>query len=164
MSCLLDQYSVNLALICEHKLSSHSREFLGLIHKDNNISVESCSINPYNLAACGKRGLAILAKKTLPCYVSHIDTVGSDRIIGVELKYHNMSPIYFIGAYLPAANNRTVFMDSLSELDAITSFYSSKGNIIIAGEFNAPLPRDAIGTCVNSNPKRLVILLCDLIL
>ena len=93
-SCLLDQYSVDLALICEHKLFSHSREFLGLIHKDYNyISVESCSITPYSLATCGKGGLAILTKKTLPCYVSHIDTGGSERIIGVELKYHNMSPM-----------------------------------------------------------------------
>jgi len=57
-----------------------------------------------------------------------------------------MSLIYVIGAYLPAANNRTVFMDSLSELGAITSFYSSNGNIIIAGDFNAHLPRDANST------------------
>ena len=37
-------------------------------------------------------------------------------------------------------------MDSLSELDGITSFYSPKGNIIITGDFNAHLPRAAIGT------------------
>ena len=65
-SCLLDQYSVDLALICEHKLFSKSREFLGLINKDYNyISVESCSINPYSLATCGKEGLAILTQKTM---------------------------------------------------------------------------------------------------
>ena len=90
----------------------------------------------------------------MPCYVSHIDTGGSERIIGVELKYQNMSPIYVIGAYLPAPNNRTV-MDTLSELDAITSVYSSKGKLIIAGDFNAQLLRDANSTGRQFKPKAL---------
>ena len=78
LSCLLDQYSVDLAPICEHKLFS-----LGLIHKKLHtyMFVENYSINPYSLATCCNGGLALLTKKTLPCYVFHIDTGGSERIL-----------------------------------------------------------------------------------
>ena len=140
LSCLLDENGIDIALLSEHKLFSYSSEFLRSINtKYDYVSVEQSSINPYSNAKCGQGGVAIMFKKSLSDRIERIDHLKNDRILGIELKptENEYESTFVFSVYLPAHNSIIDYKDTISELEAISSFYLKEGNIVIGGDYNA---------------------------
>ena len=110
LSQLLSCYNTDIALITEHKLMPHSKCFFDNIHPSYASAVKiSQQINPYSRASCGKAGVAIMYKKGIDCYISEIDTIMSDRILGIELKNSQIaSTLSFAYICLQMEMNKTI--------------------------------------------------------
>ena len=105
LSHILDKHSVDIALICEHKLLPQSISFLESIHPEYSyIATCDASINPYKNVKCGKAGTAILYKKKLCQIVSRLD-IQNERISGIEVKAPHSTPIYVFCVYMPSDTN-----------------------------------------------------------
>ena len=142
LSCILDENNIDIALISEHKLFSYSAGFLSSINtKYDYVSVEQSGTNPYSKATCGQGGVAILYKKSLSKQTEHIDHIRNDRILGIELKPINnqQESLFVFSVYLPAHNNISDYKDTVSELEAISSFYLKEGNLIVGGDCNTQI-------------------------
>ena len=142
LSCLLDENDIDIALLSEHKLFNYSSEFLKSINtKYDYVSVEQSYDNPYSKAKCGQGGVAIMFKKSLSGRIAHIDHIKNERILGIELKptEKEYESVYVFSIYLPAQNNITDYRDTISELEAISSFYLKEGNLVVGGDCNAQI-------------------------
>ena len=94
LSHILNKHSVDIALICEHKLLPRSISFLESIHPKYCSYATCCnSTNLYENIKCGKAGTAILYKKNMSDSVSRLD-IQNERITGIEVKTQHSTPIY----------------------------------------------------------------------
>ena len=143
--CLCDmlvQTKCDIAIICEHKLKCINANYLDTMNRDycSMVCIENCDSNDHvtnRTAFLGKGGVGIMYKKTLQFSVVEIPDIASPRIIGVELRRKHSRPLYIFGVYLPSDSNVQSYVNELNLLEALFNNYSSYGDVIIGGDFNA---------------------------
>ena len=79
--------------------------------------------------------------------IVEIPDIDSTRIVGVELKRHQQQPLFVFGVYLPSDSNTQSYVDELNLLEALTNHYSSFGDVIIGGDFNASINTKDLSHC-----------------
>jgi len=138
LSQLLDENDIDFAFITEHKLLPRSSMFLDSIHSSYySLYTIDDSIDQYGQAKCGKAGTAILYKKSLHCIVTKIENIDNNRIIGIKLQCDNALPMYLFCIYMPACSDTVLYASTLSDVEALVTYYSTEGTVILAGDFNA---------------------------
>ena len=95
----------------------------------------------------GKGGVGIMYKKNMQFSIVEIPDIDSTRIVGVELKRHQQQPLFVFGVYLPSDSNTQSYVDELNLLEALTNHYSSFGDVIIGGDFNASINTKDFSHC-----------------
>ena len=96
------------------------------------------SVDQYSWLRCGKGGTAVLFKKRWQQFVSRIET-HSDRITAIEFKCPNTLPLFMFSVYMPASSNIEEYKNAISELETLVSFYNTRGQLLVAGDFNAQI-------------------------
>ncbi|MES9879357.1 MAG: reverse transcriptase family protein [Sedimenticola sp.] len=140
LSTMLDKYNIDIALLSEHKLLSHSEPFLDSINdKYTYFATIDNSLDSYSRVRCGKGGTAIMYKKSIGCMVTHIDNISSNRIVALEVKAQHDTNITIICVYMPSNNDRASYFDTLSDLQAVVTYCINKGPVVISGDFNAQI-------------------------
>lgn len=140
LSTMLDKYDIDLALLSEHKLMTHSESFLDSIHsKYTYYATTDATVDQYSRVSCGKGGTAILYKKSINRIVSHIENISSNRIVGVRIETQHGTHIAVMCVYMPSSNSRDAYFETLSELQSLVTFYLQDGPVIVSGDFNAQL-------------------------
>ena len=96
-------------------------------------------------------GCAILVKKTLQCTVTPIDT-SSRRLYSCIIRFPNDVKMLLHNVYMPVdtyydESNIGLYNDILSEIDYVNISHDNIENIVIAGDFNTDLSRDASLHC-----------------
>jgi len=158
LSQLLDDHDIDFALITEHKLLERSRSFLDSINsKYQAFSTIDHSIDQYDAIRCGKGGTAIMYKKELGTKLDTISSIDNDRIIGVELKLERTLPLFIICVYMPANNDKEAYRDILNELDALFSWYSRLGDVLIGGDFNGHIFTEGVPNSQHSTSKSAML-------
>ena len=89
--------------------------------------------------SCGKAGTAIYFKRSFSTSIHLVDNIDNDRIIGIEIKSKHGLPTFIFCIYMPACNDISLYSDTLSDIKALISLYSTLGSIVLAGDFNAEL-------------------------
>ena len=143
LSDMLDSHCIDIALITEHKLLPRSNHFLSSINS-NFYAYNTCntSFDNFGTLRCGKAGTAILIRKSLQKHISLVNNITNERIIGIEIRYNKLSPLYVFCVYMPADNDVSCYNETLCDLQAIFSHYCKLGTVIFAGDFNAQLDTD----------------------
>ena len=143
LSDTLDYQPIDLALITEHKLLPRSQHFLSSIEHNFYASntCDSSTDNSGNLR-CGKAGTAIMIRKTLQKYVSHVN-ISNERIIGMDLRSGNQLPLYVFCVYMSSDNNVILYNETLCDIQSVFLHYCTLGTVILVGDFNAQLDTDS---------------------
>ena len=104
LSHILQNQSIDIGFISEHKLLPQSIDFLNSLHPDYcAFATVDTTVNPYSKNTCGKAGTAIIYKKNLHNVITRIETQ-NERIIGIEFKPQHSTPLYMFCVYMPADN------------------------------------------------------------
>ena len=76
-------------------------------------------------------------------YVSLVNTISNERIVGIELRYNNQLPLYIFCVYMPSDSDVILYNDTLCDIQSVFSHYCKIGTVIFAGDFNAQLDTDS---------------------
>ena len=90
-------------------------------------------------------GVALLSKISLDNYVSPLENIDSDRIVGIQPDFSGYDPLYILSVYLPSSSPSTEAYDEY--FDYMWTLYeslSSRGMVLITGDFNGDL-RNSLG-------------------
>jgi len=140
LSNMLDSEKIDVALITEHKLLLRSLHFLDTI---NSKYKSTCSfdsdVDYFTHVRCGKAGTAILYRKDISNKATCIENIANDRISGIEIRVENCPPIFMFWIYMPAESDIENYTATLSDVQALLSFYTLKGTVILGGDFNGQL-------------------------
>lgn len=137
LSQLLNTYKVDVCMLSEHKLKEKSLFFLNSIEKGYKCIGKADSLpHGYN-AYHGKGGVAILYKSVFDFYITEIEGIESERIVGIELKYRGKETIYMFAAYLNDDASIDKYKTDVDILDSLYKYYSKYGSVIIGGDLNA---------------------------
>lgn len=141
LSAFLDKEKCDIVIITEHKLKESTKNFLETIHKDYACIVkldDQCTMQS-NLPFTGRGGVAIMYRKSLMYSVKEVTCYNTNRITAIQLS-DSFGNIYYIhGVYLPSDGNIEMYIDELSILENLYSYFSGYGKVIIAGDFNGSL-------------------------
>ena len=130
----------DILVISEHSLF---KEQLGML--------ESCTDNTYNSVAVSNNlpvlsgnlahgGVALLWKRTLDDYISPLENISSDRIVGIHCNFPNKNLLFVLGVYLPSSNAKLEeFQEYLDHLWALYNSLSARGYVLILGDLNGDL-------------------------
>ena len=103
LSEFLDENNVDVCVVTEHKLMTHSLHFMDTINKKYHpFSTADTSLDRYGPARCGKGGVSILFKKTISRKICLIETVQNERILGIKFVTRSTPPLFIIGSYMQA--------------------------------------------------------------
>ena len=93
----------------------------------------SADDNPHVLSgniAHVHRGVALLWKRTTDDFVTPLENIESDRVIGIHCDFDNCDPLFFLSVYFPSSNST---IDEFKEyLDFLWTLYDSlsdKGHV-----------------------------------
>ena len=102
----------------------------------------SADDNPHILSGnIAHGGVALLWKRTIDDFVTPLENIESDRIVGILCDFDNCDPLFILSAYLPSSN-RTI--DEFKEcLDFLWALYDSLSDKT-CGDFNGDLG-DSLG-------------------
>ncbi|XP_062576621.1 uncharacterized protein LOC134238510 [Saccostrea cucullata] len=143
LSELLVKSKCDIAIITEHKLKSSCDNYLDSICSDYcSLTRIEKSTNETLSDICrflGKGGVSIMYKKGIQFSVVEITDISSTRIIGVELKRYNRKSLFIFSVHLPSDSNTQSYVDEINLLEALYNLYSSYGDVLIGGDFNASL-------------------------
>ena len=108
---LIDSFDV--LAISEHCLFE---EQLGILTSkcDNNYNCITVSSNENQLILSGKAthgGVALLWKIPLDNYVSPLEDIDSDRIVGIQCDFPGYDTLYILSVYLPSSSLNTEAYD-----------------------------------------------------
>ena len=79
-------------------------------------------------------------KRTLDDYISPLENISSDRIVGIQCNFPNKNLFFVLGVYLPSSNARLEeFQEYFDHLWALYNSLSSRGYVLILGDLNGDL-------------------------
>ena len=85
-------------------------------------------------------GVALLWKVAIDDYISPLDNIKSDRIVGIQCDFPGYELLFIIGVYLPSAShNLEEYCEYFDYLWALYDSLSSNGKVILMGDFNGDL-------------------------
>ena len=134
--------SFDILAISEHCLFD---EQLGtLTSKCNNnyncIAVSSNENPPILSGKAAHGGVALLWKISLDNYISPLENIDSDRIVGIQCDFPGYDTLYILGVYLLSSSHNTeVYDEYFDYLWALYESLSSRGMVLIMGDFNGDL-------------------------
>ena len=66
----------------------------------------SADDNPYILSgSIAHGGVALLWKRTIDDFVTPLENIESDRIVGIRCDFDNCDPLFILSVYLPSSNS-----------------------------------------------------------
>ena len=85
-------------------------EQLGMfkIATDSSYNYHTVSANDNPAILSGDRahgGVALIWNHTIDNFITPIDTIESDRIVGIKCKFVNCRPLFVLAVYLPSADH-----------------------------------------------------------
>ena len=85
-------------------------------------------------------GVALFWKNSINDFVTPLEEIDSDRIVGIRCEFGNNDPLFILGVYLPLSSHQMdVFNECLDYLWALYDSLSDKGLVIIMGDLNGDL-------------------------
>ena len=84
----------------------------------------------------------LLWKCSINDWVTPLEDIISDRIVGIRLDFPKCDPLFILGVYLPATSAKHTLDDYLEYLYYLWAIYdklSSEGFVVILGDFNGDL-------------------------
>ena len=85
-------------------------------------------------------GVALLWKRTLDDYISPLENISSDRIVGIQCNFPNKNLLFVLGVYLPSSNAKLEeFQEYFDHLWALYDSLSARGYVLILGDLNGDL-------------------------
>ena len=101
----------------------------------------SASDNPPVLSGnLAHGGVALLWKRTLDDYISPLENISSDRIVGIQCNFPNKNLLFVLGVYLPSSNAKLEeFQEYFDHLWALYDSLSARGYVLILGDLNGDL-------------------------
>ena len=121
------------------------KEQLGLLeastdHKYKCIAVSASDNPPILLGNKAHGGVALFWKQTLNDFVTPLENIDSDRIVGISCDFNNSVPLFILSVYLPSSNhNIDEYDEYLDYLWALYNSLSAKGIMVAMGDFNGDL-------------------------
>lgn len=128
----LDLLDVDIAVICEHKLSATNMLFLESLHPDYTAFPQN-----QETLRTEKNHISVLVKKSLLFSISYLSECETDRIIGLKISTPTTAPVYLFGVYLPFDNNVDAYKHYISMLWDLWNLFNEHGDVIMLGDFNA---------------------------
>ena len=161
--CLIARFDI--LAISEHSLF---KEQLGVL--------ESCTDNTYNSIAVSASdnppvlsgnlahgGVALLWKRTFDDYISPLENITSDRIVGIQCNFPNKNLLFILGVYLPLSNAKhEEFQEYFDHLWALYDSLSALGYVLILGDLNDD-PGNSLRDKGNYEPNQRGLKLPDLV-
>ena len=85
-------------------------------------------------------GVALLWKISLDNYVSPLEDIDSDRIVGIQCDFPGYDTLYILGVDFPSSSlNTEVYDEYFDYMWALYESLSSRGMVLIMGDFNGDL-------------------------
>ena len=85
-------------------------------------------------------GVALFWKNSINDFVTLLEEIDSDRIVGIRCEFGNSDPVFILSVYLPSSSHQMdVFNECLDYLWALYDSLSAKGLVIIMGDLNCDL-------------------------
>ena len=76
-------------------------------------------------------GVALLWKRTIDNFVTPLENIESDRIVGIRCDFDNCDPLFILSVYLPSSNSTIdEFKEYLDFLWALYDSLSAKGHVL----------------------------------
>ena len=77
-------------------------------------------------------GIALLWKHTIDDFVTPLENIESDCIVGIRCDFDNCDPLFILSVYLPSSNSTIdEFKEYLDFLWALYDSLSDKGHVVI---------------------------------
>ena len=91
----------------------------------------SADDNPHILSGnIAHRGVALLRKRTTDDFVTPLENIQSDPVIGIRCDFDNCDPLFILSVY---------FKEYLDFLWALHDSLSDKGHVLVLDDFNGDL-------------------------
>ena len=85
-------------------------------------------------------GVALFWKISIDDFVTPLDNIDSDRIVGIRCDFPDSDPLFILSVYLPASNHPIdEFNACLDYLWALYESLDSKGFVVVMGDCNGDL-------------------------
>ena len=127
-----------------------------------NYHAVSANDNPANLS--GERahgGVALIWNHTIDNFITPMDTIESDRIVGIKCEFVSCRPLFILAVYLPSASHALEqFKECFDYLWALYDSLSADGFAILLGDFNGDLG-NSLGDKGKKGPNDRGLLLLD---
>ena len=82
-------------------------------------------------------GVALLWKYVINDFITPLETINSDRIVGIKCDFPTCSPLFILSVYLPSLNDKIeVFNEYFDHLWALYDTLSTDGYVIVLGGFH----------------------------
>ena len=110
------------------------KEQLEMLESSKNYAYKSVAVsadgNPHILSGnIAHRGVALLWKRTIDDFVTPLENIESDRIVGIRCDFYNCDPLFILSVYLPSSKAWSAYSrkDRKHVLATIsqTTYYSS---------------------------------------
>ena len=134
--------SFDILVISEHCPFEEQLETLtSKCNSNNNCIAVSCNENaPILSGKVVHGGIALLWKISLDNYVSPLDNIDPDHIMGIQCEFLGYDTLYILGVYLPSSSRNTeVYDEYFDYMWALYESLSSKGVALVMGGFNGDL-------------------------
>ena len=106
-------------------------------------------------------GVALIWNHTIDNFITPIDTVESDRIVGIKCEFVNCGPLFILAVYFPSASHALEeFKECFDYLWALYDSLSADGFVILLGDFNGDLG-NSLGDKGKKGPNDRGLLLLD---
>ena len=85
-------------------------------------------------------GIALLWKRMLDDYISPLENISSDHIVGIQCNFPNKNLLFVLGVYLPSSNAKLEeFQEYFDHLWALYHSLSARGYVLISGDLNGDI-------------------------
>ena len=86
------------------------------------------------------RCVALIWNNAIDNFVAPLDTIDSDRIVGIKCAFANCRPLFILAVYLPSSNHALEeCKECLDYLRALYDSLSADGFVILLGDFYGDL-------------------------
>ena len=81
--------------------------------------------------------MALLWKYAINDFITPLETINSDRIVGIKCDFPNYSPLFILSVYQPSMNDKVkVFNEYFDHLWVLYDTLSTDGYVIVSGDLN----------------------------
>ena len=115
----------------------------------------SADDNPLILSGNIAHGcVALLWKRTTDDFVTPLENIEPDRIVGIRCDFDTCDPLFILSVYLPSSNSTVdEFKEYLDFLWALYDSLSDKGHVLVLDDFNGDLG-DSLGDTEKYPPNQ----------